>query len=142
MDGLGGRQSGASSSVSSNRKQSLNNDSISPSTSINAKPNLPRKRSAMKPPPSLPAIRDPPSKLAELPFESYKRRNAPAFDPRSRKPASPADKGKAPVKLERVPSGMVQPLFSFVFSVLVKHPKPRVVRLHLRPKPSLLTPKS
>jgi hypothetical protein len=153
MGELGSRQPSISQSVSlttMNRKQPLSNDSTSPSTSTSAKPNSPRKILAMKPPPlrliSGSAARDPPSKLAGLRFDAYKRaesKSVPASDAgRSIISASPVDKGKAPVKHERVVSGTVQPFSPFIFSILVKDVKPRVVRLHPRPKPSLQTSKS
>lgn len=128
MVGLGGRQPEASLSVSStamNRK--FGNDS----TSTQSKLNLMRKSPGKRPFPNKhlsesavesfrAATRDPPSKLAGLPFAAYKRaenKTVPAPIPdRSTVSASPVDKkpvdtAKAPLKRRRVPSGMAQSFF-------------------------------
>ena len=152
MGELGSRQPSTSQSVSlttMSRKQPSSNGSISPSTSTNAKPYSPRKILLMKPPPlrlSGSVARDIPSKLAGLRFDAYKRadsKSMPASDAgRSMVFASPVDKRKASVKHERAVSGTVQPLSPFIFLVMVKDFKPRVVHLHPRPKLCLQTPKS
>jgi len=157
MGGLGGRQPGASLSTSSTTR--LGNDSASP---INAKLNLMRKSSGMKPPPFLrkglsksamteSTRPDPPSKLAGLPFDAYKRaesKTVSAFDPgRSMVSAPPidkklVDKGKATLMGRRA-SGMTLFFFSpFIFLILVKHLKPRATFHHLKPKLPLLTMRS
>ena len=127
---MGGRQPETSLSVSSttmNRK--FGNDS----TSTNSKLILLMKSFRKRPSPTnkrlsesavesfRTATRDPPSKLAGLPFAAYKRaenKTVPAPIPgRSIISASPVDKNpvdtaKAPLKRRRVPSGMAQ--FSFL----------------------------
>jgi len=141
------------------KKQPVGDSSTSPSTSTNAKPDLPRKISTMRPPlfpPKHPfeaapaesnrlATRDPPSKLAGLPFDTYKRtksKTVPVSDAgRSMVPVSPVDKpvdkGKAPVKQTQ---GMGKPSTSIRILILVKHLKPCAI--HLRRKRSLLMQKS
>lgn len=142
---MGGRQTGASLSISSttmNRKSG--NDTASP---IHPRLKLMRKTSGMKPPPPpkrrlsnsamaesiRPATRDPPSKLAGLPLDAYKRgesKTVPASDPgRSVVSAPPVDKKlvdktKAPLKRRRVLPGMIQFFFfSFFFLNLGLEPQ-------------------
>ena len=132
MGGLAGRPLGASL-FSSNRKHS---DPIFPSTSTNKEPSLLAKRFPMKFPPSpkrssqsavaegnQPPTRDLPSKLAGLPFHTYKRadgKTVVASDSGRSKVPSPiykfVGKGKVPLK-HRVASGIVLPLTAiFIFS--------------------------
>ena len=92
---MGSSQPAASQSVSSttmNRKHPFSNVSASPLRSTSVKRNLMRKSSGMKPPP----------------IPSYKRaesKTMPASDP-----GLSVDKGKGKVlKIERMPSGMIQP---------------------------------
>lgn len=131
MGGLGGRQPASSQSgFSTTTNKKLGNDPASPEI---AKLKLMRKSSGMKPPPFynkrrsesavadsiLPTTRDPPSKLAGLPFDAYKRaenKTVPAFDPgQSMVSASPVDK-RFPPKPRRVLSGMVQSFFLDLYS--------------------------
>ena len=124
---MGGRASLPVSSTTMNRKSGDN--SASP---INTKPKLMRKSSGMRPPPFpkknlsnspmaesiRPATRDPPSKLSGLPFDTYKSagsKTVPASDPgRSVVSASPVNNrlAEAPLKRQRLPSGMTQFFFS------------------------------
>ena len=134
--------------------RNLGNDSASP---VHAKLSLMRKSTGKRPP--LPrkrlsesaatesirsATRDPPSKLAGLSFGAYKRagsKTVPASG-RSMASISPVDKNPFDkAKRRRVLSGMAQIFFSpFIFSILAKHLKPRVI--FLNPNPSLLTLRS
>ena len=120
---MDGRQTLSVSSTTMNRK--LTNETAS----VNARLKLMRKSSGMRPPPLpkriqshsamaesiRPASRDPPSKLAGLPLDAYKRgesKTVPASEPgRSVVSASPVEKklvdsAKAPLMRQRVPSGM------------------------------------
>lgn len=152
MGGLDGRQHRASLSVSSttmNRNQPLD------------MPDLPRNTLSMKPPPfspkslvvaesSQPRARDPPSKLAGLPFGAYKRPESKTVPPSpsvrsillSVSPVGkPVDKGKASIKRRRVASGTVQPSSFIHILILVKFLKPRAVLLVLSRKLLLLMQK-
>ena len=74
----------------------------------------------------LPTTRDPPSKLAGLPFDAYKRaenKTVPASDPgQSMVSASPVDK-RLPPKPRRVISGMIQFFFSIYILNLDEAPQ-------------------
>ncbi|KAF8811271.1 hypothetical protein BYT27DRAFT_6461950 [Phlegmacium glaucopus] len=159
--GSGGRRASWSvASMTMDKKQPLGASPTSLSTSTNTMPELLRKRTSMKPPAfppkrssesaaaesNRPATRDPPSKLAGLPFDTYKlagRNTVPASD----LPTSPVDKpvtvdkGKAPVKHRQVPPGMAQAFASIHILILLKHLKPRTILLHLSRNPSLSTQK-